>query len=208
MWFPADWMLESECPECVWHVSSSFGKPCFRKFSITSAADAWHVSCWCPLLCVAGTLYAACELMKKQQAEVLGCMVVIQLKDLNGADRLKPHSVFSLLQYWGAQRELVRLPGAEAQSLRDQIKVLWGRLRWNFCPAQRGQTDGHWFTLIDHCLQLEPGVNKLIHLLEIRSSLSACYESSSRRKHFISAMRNDLISVPSHSTLQSSSVSF
>ncbi|XP_038155325.1 adenine phosphoribosyltransferase [Cyprinodon tularosa] len=51
------------------------------------------------LLATGGTLYAACELMKKQQAEVLGCMVVIQLKDLNGADRLKPHSVFSLLQY-------------------------------------------------------------------------------------------------------------
>ncbi|MEQ2246053.1 hypothetical protein ILYODFUR_034289 [Ilyodon furcidens] len=46
-----------------------------------------------------GTLYAACELMKKQQAQIQGCMVIIELKDLNGADRLKPHSVFSLLQY-------------------------------------------------------------------------------------------------------------
>lgn len=49
----------------------------------------------------AGTLYAACELMKKQQAEVLGCMVVIELKELNGRDKLKPRNVFSLVQYWG-----------------------------------------------------------------------------------------------------------
>lgn len=48
---------------------------------------------------VAGTLFAACELMRKQQAHVLGCMVVIELKELNGADKLKPHGVFSLVQY-------------------------------------------------------------------------------------------------------------
>ena len=53
-------------------------------------------------VCVVGTLYAACELMKKQQADILGCMVVIELKELNGIDKLKPHQVFSLLQYWGA----------------------------------------------------------------------------------------------------------
>lgn len=51
------------------------------------------------LLATGGTLYAACELMRKQQAEIQGCMVVIELKDLKGSDRLKPHSVFSLLQY-------------------------------------------------------------------------------------------------------------
>lgn len=44
-------------------------------------------------------MYAACELMKKQQAEILGCMVVIELKDLKGTDKLKPHNVFSLVQY-------------------------------------------------------------------------------------------------------------
>ncbi|KAF3708494.1 Adenine phosphoribosyltransferase [Channa argus] len=51
------------------------------------------------LLATGGTLYAACELMRKQQAEVLGCMVIIELKELNGIDRLKQHSVFSLVQY-------------------------------------------------------------------------------------------------------------
>ncbi|XP_022624760.1 adenine phosphoribosyltransferase [Seriola dumerili] len=51
------------------------------------------------LLATGGTLFAACELMRKQQAEVLGCMVIIELKELNGSSKLKPHSVFSLLQY-------------------------------------------------------------------------------------------------------------
>ncbi|KAK2848624.1 hypothetical protein Q5P01_008458 [Channa striata] len=51
------------------------------------------------LLATGGTLYAACELMRKQKAEVLGCMVVIELKELKGTDRLKPHGVFSLVQY-------------------------------------------------------------------------------------------------------------
>ncbi|XP_040905996.1 adenine phosphoribosyltransferase [Toxotes jaculatrix] len=51
------------------------------------------------LLATGGTLHAACQLMKKQQAEILGCMVIIELKGLNGTDKLKPHSVFSLLQY-------------------------------------------------------------------------------------------------------------
>ncbi|XP_041866880.1 adenine phosphoribosyltransferase [Melanotaenia boesemani] len=51
------------------------------------------------LLATGGTLLAACELMCKQQAEVLGCMVVLELKELKGSDRLKPHSLFSLVQY-------------------------------------------------------------------------------------------------------------
>ncbi|KAM6956103.1 adenine phosphoribosyltransferase [Aplochiton taeniatus] len=51
------------------------------------------------LLATGGTLFAACELMKKLQAEILGCMVVIELKDLNGADKLKPHALHSLVQY-------------------------------------------------------------------------------------------------------------
>ncbi|TNN63950.1 Adenine phosphoribosyltransferase [Liparis tanakae] len=51
------------------------------------------------LLATGGTLYAACELMKKQQADILGCLVVIELKELNGIDKLKSHPVFSLVQY-------------------------------------------------------------------------------------------------------------
>uniref|UniRef100_A0A087Y990 Adenine phosphoribosyltransferase n=1 Tax=Poecilia formosa TaxID=48698 RepID=A0A087Y990_POEFO len=40
------------------------------------------------------------ELQQKvEQADIQGCMVVIELRDLKGADRLKPHNIFSLLQY-------------------------------------------------------------------------------------------------------------
>ncbi|KAA0723895.1 Adenine phosphoribosyltransferase [Triplophysa tibetana] len=51
------------------------------------------------LLATGGTLQAAYKLVKQQQAEVLACLVVIELKDLNGADKLKPTTVFSLVQY-------------------------------------------------------------------------------------------------------------
>ncbi|XP_026863162.2 adenine phosphoribosyltransferase [Electrophorus electricus] len=51
------------------------------------------------LLATGGTLYAACELLRKRQAEVLGCLVLVQLTDLDGAQRLKPVSVFSLTEY-------------------------------------------------------------------------------------------------------------
>ncbi|CAL8391800.1 unnamed protein product [Arctogadus glacialis] len=51
------------------------------------------------LLATGGTLFAACELMKKLRAEVLECLVVVSLKDLSGADKLKPHTVFPLIQY-------------------------------------------------------------------------------------------------------------
>lgn len=51
------------------------------------------------LLATGGTLFAACELMKQRRADVLGCLVVVELNDLSGADKLKPHSVFSLVRY-------------------------------------------------------------------------------------------------------------
>ncbi|XP_062257501.1 adenine phosphoribosyltransferase [Platichthys flesus] len=51
------------------------------------------------LLATGGTMYAAIQLMRKQEAEIVGCMVVIELKELNGIDKLKPHSVFSVVQY-------------------------------------------------------------------------------------------------------------
>ncbi|KAK9972661.1 hypothetical protein ABG768_025950 [Culter alburnus] len=51
------------------------------------------------LLATGGTLYAACELIKQQKAEVLGCLVVVELKYLSGSDKLKPTPVFSLIQY-------------------------------------------------------------------------------------------------------------
>uniref|UniRef100_A0A673GCL6 adenine phosphoribosyltransferase n=1 Tax=Sinocyclocheilus rhinocerous TaxID=307959 RepID=A0A673GCL6_9TELE len=46
-----------------------------------------------------GTLYAACELIKQQKAEVLGCLVVVELKYLSGSEKLQSTPVFSLIQY-------------------------------------------------------------------------------------------------------------
>ncbi|XP_062405586.1 adenine phosphoribosyltransferase [Sardina pilchardus] len=51
------------------------------------------------LLATGGTLNAACALLKKLQAIVVDCLVVVEMKDLNGADKIKPHTVFSLVQY-------------------------------------------------------------------------------------------------------------
>uniref|UniRef100_A0A8C8RUY3 Adenine phosphoribosyltransferase n=1 Tax=Pelusios castaneus TaxID=367368 RepID=A0A8C8RUY3_9SAUR len=51
------------------------------------------------LLATGGTMSAACELMKKLKAEVLECLVLIELKSLKGAEKLKPFSIYSLLQY-------------------------------------------------------------------------------------------------------------
>ncbi|XP_030649821.1 adenine phosphoribosyltransferase [Chanos chanos] len=51
------------------------------------------------LLATGGTLGAACDLMKKQQAEVVGCLVVIEMTELKGVERLKPYPVFSLVHF-------------------------------------------------------------------------------------------------------------
>ncbi|KAJ8271325.1 hypothetical protein COCON_G00101840 [Conger conger] len=51
------------------------------------------------LLATGGTLYATCELMKRQKADVLGCLVVIELLDLKGAERIGSTPTFSLVQY-------------------------------------------------------------------------------------------------------------
>lgn len=48
---------------------------------------------------LSGTLFAARELLRKRKAEVLGCLVVIEMKDLKGAERLRPDPVFSLVQF-------------------------------------------------------------------------------------------------------------
>ncbi|KPP77395.1 adenine phosphoribosyltransferase-like [Scleropages formosus] len=51
------------------------------------------------LLATGGTLAATCDLMTQKQATVLGCLVVIELKELKGAEKLGTHRLFSLLQY-------------------------------------------------------------------------------------------------------------
>ncbi|KAF1470234.1 Adenine phosphoribosyltransferase, partial [Pygoscelis antarcticus] len=51
------------------------------------------------LLATGGTMWAACELMKRLRAEVLECLVIIELKLLKGSEKLESIPFYSLLQY-------------------------------------------------------------------------------------------------------------
>ncbi|KAG8144217.1 putative Adenine phosphoribosyltransferase-like protein [Naja naja] len=51
------------------------------------------------LLATGGTMRAACELMTKLQADILDCLVLIELSFLKGAEALKPFPLYSLVQY-------------------------------------------------------------------------------------------------------------
>src|SRR3989337_2562618 len=51
------------------------------------------------LIATGGTAVAATELVSKLGATVVECAFVIELTFLKGRERLKPHTVFSILQY-------------------------------------------------------------------------------------------------------------
>ena len=51
------------------------------------------------LLATGGTMRAACDLMEKVGAEVVGIAFVIELSDLKGRDRLAPHPLHVLITY-------------------------------------------------------------------------------------------------------------
>jgi len=51
------------------------------------------------LIATGGTAAAAADLASKLGAEVVECAFVIELSFLKGREKLKPHGVFSLLQY-------------------------------------------------------------------------------------------------------------
>ncbi|NXX36429.1 APT phosphoribosyltransferase, partial [Nicator chloris] len=51
------------------------------------------------LLATGGTMCAACELLKRLKAEILECLVVIELKALKGSEKLSSIPFYSLLQY-------------------------------------------------------------------------------------------------------------
>ncbi|KAJ8303294.1 hypothetical protein KUTeg_019690 [Tegillarca granosa] len=50
------------------------------------------------LLATGGTMKAACQLMDKVKAKVLDCLVVIELTDLNGRQKV-PYQMSSLIKY-------------------------------------------------------------------------------------------------------------
>ncbi|KAM9302278.1 adenine phosphoribosyltransferase [Gastrophryne carolinensis] len=51
------------------------------------------------LLATGGTMKAACDLLQRRSAEILGCLVLIELTSLKGTDKLLPHCIHALLQY-------------------------------------------------------------------------------------------------------------
>lgn len=51
------------------------------------------------LLATGGTVEACCKMIEECKATIVSCAFVIELKFLNGAEKLKPHPIFSLLQY-------------------------------------------------------------------------------------------------------------
>ncbi|HEX9144452.1 MAG TPA: adenine phosphoribosyltransferase [Candidatus Binatia bacterium] len=51
------------------------------------------------LIATGGTAAATAQLASKLGAQVIECAFVIELAFLKGRDKLKPHSVFSILQY-------------------------------------------------------------------------------------------------------------
>ena len=51
------------------------------------------------LLATGGTAEAACALVEGQGAQVASLLVMIELSFLNGAERLSPHNVVSLIRY-------------------------------------------------------------------------------------------------------------
>jgi adenine phosphoribosyltransferase len=51
------------------------------------------------LLATGGTMQAACRLMEKVGAKVVGVAVVIELTDLKGRQRLAPHKIHALISY-------------------------------------------------------------------------------------------------------------
>jgi adenine phosphoribosyltransferase len=51
------------------------------------------------LLATGGTMQAACELVEKVGAQIVGIAVVIELTDLQGRQRVAPHQVHALISY-------------------------------------------------------------------------------------------------------------
>jgi len=51
------------------------------------------------LLATGGTMEAGCKLIEKAGGLVAGCAFLVELAFLHGRQRLKPHQVFSLIQY-------------------------------------------------------------------------------------------------------------
>ncbi|HBI46643.1 MAG TPA: adenine phosphoribosyltransferase [Planctomycetales bacterium] len=51
------------------------------------------------LLATGGTMRAGCQLVEKAGGSVVACAFLVELSFLKGAEKLKPHEIFSLIRY-------------------------------------------------------------------------------------------------------------
>jgi len=51
------------------------------------------------VLATGGTMAAGCQLIEKAGGSVAGCAFLLELTFLKGRDKLRPHDVFSLIDY-------------------------------------------------------------------------------------------------------------
>jgi adenine phosphoribosyltransferase len=75
-----------------------YGKDTFE-IHIDAVAPKSRVIIADDLIATGGTAAATAELVSKLGATVVECAFVIELSFLNGREKLKPHGVFSVLQY-------------------------------------------------------------------------------------------------------------
>jgi adenine phosphoribosyltransferase len=66
---------------------------------IDAVSSGSHVLLVDDLLATGGTMWAGCQLVEKAGGRVVGCVFLLELTFLGGRARLKPHEVFSLVQY-------------------------------------------------------------------------------------------------------------
>jgi adenine phosphoribosyltransferase len=66
---------------------------------IDAVSSGSHVLLVDDLLATGGTMWAGCQLVEKAGGRVAGCVFLVELTFLGGRARLKPHEVFSLVQY-------------------------------------------------------------------------------------------------------------
>jgi adenine phosphoribosyltransferase len=51
------------------------------------------------LLATGGTMNAGCQLVEKAGGKVVGCAFLVELAFLGGREKLKPHEIFSIIQF-------------------------------------------------------------------------------------------------------------
>lgn len=62
-------------------------------------APGAHVLLVDDLLATGGTMAAGCQLIEKAGGRIAACAFLVELTFLKGAEKLRPHEVFSLIQY-------------------------------------------------------------------------------------------------------------